>query len=232
MQEIPVFHDSNHQRAYLYKALRNRWISTKRPPGRDATTRLAAIEFDTVEAVRALPNRNHLFFVREDLSRVCEYVLIRRASNKCATAFALHHFCGIPRPELCRLLKMNKGHLTSQIGVGRLEAKAYIERPHVLLFLRRYDAPLPDFPLCLPESSDDLFLEIQRRIFFRSVGAHDVLNGSEEDRTAGNSLTLLQTAHLGSCRYCLEQRKIQLATLTERRQLGGQSACEDDSPRA
>lgn len=200
------FSDEAHVRAYLRKALKNLFALRRMRHGTDATTRLALVDFDSVEFGLTAIDRSRLLHVRSDLAKIGEYVLARRHSSKGATVFLMRFFFGYLPSEIMSLLKLNRKAFEKMLLTTRLEAKAYIERPHVLRFLLRQEANAPEFPKHLPEESEALFAELQRRMFFLPVGAHTPLEQLEQIySTSTGSLSLEQTAHLGSCRTCLQR---------------------------
>jgi hypothetical protein len=82
----------------------------------------------------------------------------------------------------------------------------YVERPQVLRFIQRHDKSIPEFSKSLPEDTELLFAELQRRMFFEAVGTHDVFADLAAVYSDSHRLlSLEQTVHLGSCRLCLHQ---------------------------
>lgn len=205
MKSSPTFSDEDHTRAYLYKALKNMFVSRKMRQGRDAISGLSVVDFDSVEAAVASVDRSQLLYVRSDLAAICEYAIIRRKTNKAAAAFTLRYFFGYLPSEVASLLRVNRATLDAFLQTARLEARAYLTRPGVLRFLDRREKKVPAFPRHLPERSDELFIEIQRRILADKEG--DCLTRAElSDLYDGEELrplSLKQAAHLVSCSFCL-----------------------------
>lgn len=200
------FSDESHVRAYLRKSLKNLFALRRMRHGTDAATRLALVNFDSVEFGLTAVDRSQLLHVRSDLAKISEYVLARRYSNKGATVFLMRFFFGYLPSEIMLLLKLNRKTFEKMLLATRLEAKAYVERRHVLRFLLQQEKSGPEFPKYLPDESEALFAELQRRMFFLPVGTHASFEQMEQIySTSTGSLSLEQTAHLGSCRPCLQR---------------------------
>jgi DNA-directed RNA polymerase specialized sigma24 family protein len=206
LEESPKFNDPAHEQAYLRKALKNLFTSRRLRQGKDASTRLALVDFDSLASALTAVDRGQLFNVRRDLARIAEYSLIRRTTSRGATAFIMRFFFGYLPSEIIALLKTNRKTFEKMLLRARLEAQAYVERPHVLRFIQRQDKSIPSFPNSLPEETESLFAELQRRMFFEAVGTHEVFDDlGAVYSDSSNLLSLEQTAHVGSCRLCLHQ---------------------------
>jgi DNA-directed RNA polymerase specialized sigma24 family protein len=206
MASAPDFSNTSEVQAYLRKSLRNLFLSVRMRQARDATSHLAPVDLDSLEFMQPSVDRSHLVYVRHDLARISEYVLMRRRSSKGATAFIMYFFFGYLPSEIMALLKLKRKTYEKMLLTARLEAKAYCERPQVLRFLHRYEKHATAFPHGLPGDSDALFAELQRRAFLHPVGSHEVFECLEETYSSSNApLTVEQTAHLGSCCSCLKR---------------------------
>jgi DNA-directed RNA polymerase specialized sigma24 family protein len=207
MKTTPDLPDEEHIRSYLYKALKNMFISRKLRHGRDAVSGLSVVEFDSVEFAMASVDRSKLLYVRSDLAAICEYVILRRGSSKAAVAFALRFFFGFLPTEAAALLRTNRIAFEALIQAGRLEARAFLERPGVLRFLDRRDKKAPSFPRYLPEDSNALFAELQRRLFSERDGncvPVQELTRRYTDPSA-SAVDTQEAAHLAGCRLCLSK---------------------------
>lgn len=204
----PVFEDDDHIRAYLYKSLKNTFLSKKLRTQRDAISGLNAVAFDSLEFAIPAIDRNHLFQVRDDLARICEYACIRRRTNRAASAFILRFFFGYLSDEVAAFLKAKQANVYTLIETARLEAKAYLYRPNALHFLRRSERKFsePFYPH-FPEQPETLFAEFQRQLFSQPEGT--CLPPEElRDRYLRPSAPAIkrqEIAHLTSCRACLSQ---------------------------
>ena len=118
------------------------------------------------------------------------------------------------------LLRMKRSNIDTLIDTGRLEAKTYLSRPGSLRFLSRNERKPPSFPRYLPEQSEALFTELQRRIFLEPEGA--CLPPEElKDRYLlpdAPPFTTPEITHLVSCLTCLNHasRLLGLPDLTLR----------------
>ncbi len=147
------FADETHVRAYLRKALKNLFALRRMRHGTDAATRLALVNFDSVEFGLTAVDRSQLLHVRSDLAKISEYILARRYSSKGATVFLMWFFFGYLPSEIMLLLKLNRKTFEKMLLTTRLEAKAYVERPHVLRFLLQQEKRALEFPKYLPDGN-------------------------------------------------------------------------------
>jgi DNA-directed RNA polymerase specialized sigma24 family protein len=220
MKSGPSFTDDDQIRAYLYTSLKNLFISKKLRHGRDAISGLLAVDFDSVEFVMSAVDRSQLLHVRSDLAGICEYACIRRSTSRAAAALILRFFLGYLPTEVMALFRAKRSNIDTLIDTARLEAKTYLNRPGTLRFLSRSARKSPSFPRYLPEQSEALFAELQRRIFSEPEGT--CLPPDElRDRYLlpdAPPFTTPEITHLVSCRTCLNQasRLLGLPDLTLR----------------
>jgi DNA-directed RNA polymerase specialized sigma24 family protein len=207
MKSGPVFTDDDEIRAYLYTSLKNLFISRKLRNGREAVSGLLAVDFDSAAFSLSAVDRSQLLHVRSDLAGICEYACIRRKTNRAAAALILRFFLGYLPTEVMALLRAKRSSVDTLIETARLEAKAYLNRPGVLRFLSRGERKATAFPRYLPERPDDLFAELQRRIFAETEGTClqvEELRGRYLNPDAP-AFTTQEVAHLVSCSACLSQ---------------------------
>ena len=205
MKSGPVFTDDDEIRAYLYTSLKNLSISRKLRNGREAVSGLLAVDFDSAAFSLSAVDRSQLLHVRSDLAGICEYACIRRKTNRAAAALILRFFLGYLPTEVMALLRAKRSYVDTLIETARLEAKAYLNRPGVLRFLSRGERKATSFTRYLPERPDDLFAELQRRIFAETEGT---CLPTEELRSRylnpdAPAFTTQEVAHLVSCSSCL-----------------------------
>jgi len=205
MKSSPVFTDDDEIRAYLYTSLKNLFISRKLRNGREAVSGLLAVDFESAAFSLSAVDRSQLLHVRSDLAGICEYACIRRKTNRAAAALILRFFLGYLPTEVMALLRAKRSYVDTLIETARLEAKAYLNRPGVLRFLSRGERKATSFPRYLPERPDDLFAELQRRIFSETEGTclpAEELRSRYLDPDAP-AFTTREVAHLVSCSACL-----------------------------
>ena len=225
MKSGPVFTDDDEIRAYLYTSLKNLFISRKLRNGREAVSGLLAVDFDSAAFSLSAVDRSQLLHVRSDLAGICEYACIRRKTNRAAAALILRFFLGYLPTEVMALLRAKRSYVDTLIETARLEAKAYLNRPGVLRFLSRGERKATSFARYLPELPNDLFAELQRRIFSETEGTClpvEELRGRylNPDTPA---FTTQEVAHLVSCNACLTHaiRALGLPDLVLRSFTGG-----------
>lgn len=207
MKSRPELLDDDQIRAYLYKSLRNLFISRRLRNGRDAISGLLVVDFDSVAYAMLAVDRSKLLYVRSDLARICEYSCIRRKSSRAAAALILRFFLGYLPTEAMAILKSKRAGIDALTQTARLEAKAYLERPGVLRFLDRSDKRLQLAPKNLPEDSEALLSELLRRVFSDKEGL--CFPAGELNERYGKSFAAPfstdEIAHLVSCRSCLRE---------------------------
>jgi DNA-directed RNA polymerase specialized sigma24 family protein len=207
MKSGRAFTDDDQIRAYLYTSLKNLFISKKLRSSRDAVSGLLAVDFGSVEFAMSAVDRSQLLTVRSDLAGICEYACIRRRTNRAASVLILRFFLGYLSTEVMALLRAKRSNVDTLIETARLEAKAYLNRPGVLGFLNRSERKSTSFPRYLPEKTDALFVELQRRIFSETE-ATCLPPETFEDRYLRPNAPAFSTqevAHLVSCRTCLNR---------------------------
>lgn len=207
MKSRPELPDDDQIRAYLYKSLRNLFISRRLRNGRDAISGLLVVDFDSVAYAMSAVDRSKLLYVRSDLARICEYACIRRRSSRAAAALILRFFLGYLPTETMAILKSKRAGVDNLTQTARLEAKAYLERPGVLRFLDRSDKRLQLAPKSLPEDSEALLSELLRRVFSEPEGPC-FATGELIDRygrSFASPFSTNEVAHLVSCRSCLHE---------------------------
>ncbi|AXC15548.1 hypothetical protein ACPOL_6312 [Acidisarcina polymorpha] len=205
MKNKPDLPDDDQARAYLYKALRNLFLSKRLRHGHDAVAGLLVVDFDSVAWAMSAVDRSKLLYVRSDLARICEYACIRRKSSRVAAALILRFFIGYLPTETMAILKSKRAGIDTLTQTARLEAKAYLERPSVLRFLDRSDKRPQASSKNLPEESDALFAELLHRIFAEPEG-QCFPAGVLKDRYGTSIESPFSTdeiAHLVSCHACL-----------------------------
>jgi DNA-directed RNA polymerase specialized sigma24 family protein len=205
MKTKPDLPDDDQARAYLYKALRNLFLSKRLRHGHDAVAGLLVVDFDSVAWAMSAVDRSKLLYVRSDLARICEYACIRRKSSRAAAALILRFFFGYLPTEAMAILKAKRAGIDTLTQTARLEAKAYLERPSVLRFLERSEKKTRPVTQSLPEESDALFAELLSRIFDEPEGSCFPPGYLEEryQDSPQNTFSTDEIAHLVSCRTCL-----------------------------
>src|SRR5260370_21840678 len=108
--------------------LRGAWISL---------TALSLADYDSIEngllAMRETLECTQAQFqvqVQEELRRICEYAVLRKASSKAAGVLILRFFYGYYPNEIAQILRTTRGAVDFLLRSARMEARAHINDPH------------------------------------------------------------------------------------------------------
>ncbi len=215
--------DADRIRAYLYRTLKNLFISKTRRNGRDAVSNLEISDFDSVQIALSAVDGSKLLLVRSQLTKICEYACTRRMTHKAGSVLILRFFFGYYPSEIAQLLRADRAAVDKLTHIARQEAKAYVTRPGVLHFLnqgereqrseskglsgreKRMETSRPQKEN-LPDDPAELKAELRERILSRAEG---VCLSKEEisiryDDESERPLSTTELAHLVSCRTCLD----------------------------
>jgi DNA-directed RNA polymerase specialized sigma24 family protein len=203
----PTFAGHDHIKAYLYKSLKNMLLSRWRRQRKDIVFGFPSVYFESIEFAIAAADRSSLPFVRSELAAICEYACMRRKSSRVGSALILRYFLGYSPDEITVILQWSRAQVHTNCETGRLEARAYLERPQILRFLNDVDRSAYSFPRELPHDTSALFDELMSRIFSRAEGpCLPPLELKERyQKGIGRGYNTNESAHLASCKACLDQ---------------------------
>src|SRR5262249_36500733 len=121
---------------YLHRMLRNRNLSNIRRNNRRPFERASSVEYDSAEAgLRALDPVNR-FLALEELRAICRYACARAEASKAGSILILRFFHGYYPSEIVRLAGISRESVDTWLRIARGEARAYLQDPARLAFLR------------------------------------------------------------------------------------------------
>jgi RNA polymerase sigma factor (sigma-70 family) len=203
---------------YLFSMLRNLYHKLARRARTSAIDDLSIVDYDSAERSLHAVDRHGIFFVREDLFRVCDYLCERKNSSRSASIFILRYLLGYYPSEVMKVVQSTRGAVDKAIRAARNEARMDLERPGVLQHMGSAREPrLPN-----PNGGDDslgLYLALRERIFRSCPGECLSCNLLRERyEQPGDGFATIELAHLVSCAACLDRanRMLGLPLLLER----------------
>ncbi len=132
---------------YLYRVLRNMRVSQMRRATRlqEATLVLSGT---SLENILSLPDHSSLERglnsveqkaqeqVQDELRRICQYAVARKASSKAGSVVMLRFFLGYYPEEIAQILKSPRAVIDKALQRARGEARLYLAEPDSLSFIR------------------------------------------------------------------------------------------------
>lgn len=202
---------------YLFSTLRNLYHRLLQRARTSAIDDLSIVDYDSAEHTLRAVDRNKIFFIREDLHRVCDYLCERRNASRSASIFILRYFLGYYPSEVALVVQSTRAAVDVAIRAARSEARLDLERPGVLQQIVGRERKSRT-----PKEADDshgLFLALRSKIFRSCIGecfTQSVLKAKYEQ--PGEGFSTAELAHLVSCPGCLDaaNRILGLPLLEER----------------
>lgn len=224
---------------YLYKCLRHIYLSNLSSSSREALQSVTVADFDSIQIALWSHNESDLLEQQNDLRRICNYVVWRKAYFKGASYFVLRFFHGYHLDEIAELAGLPLTAVHAKLSQARSEVQGYMREPgQPRLVAGRNAMPEPAL-LWNVVSSPDLFRELRRMILDARTG--DCLPEEEllaHYGSAGSpAISSSLLSHIVSCERCLSviDRRFRRPTLEDREPLfhvhseGGSS--RDGSPK-
>jgi hypothetical protein len=184
-------------KAYLYRSLRNLFLSSVARNTVAQQHQLSIYDYDNFRIGISAIDRGSLFSVREDLWSICRYACERKAGLRAASYFILRFFLEYCPSEIMALACTNRAAFDKNIQLMRGEVCSHMQHPGSPLFTRR----LAEDPK-LDGREGDLFQQL-------SLFIHTFCHGScltpEEIRflySTGVPVETTVLAHLVSCEPC------------------------------
>lgn len=203
---------------YLLTILRNLHHKLLKRARTSAIDELSIVDYEFVERSLKAVDRNGLYFIQEDLHRVCEYLCGRKNTSRAASIFILRYFLGYFPNEVINVVCSSRGAVDKAIRIARNEARLELQRPGVIQPFSNIGESKKDAPKALSDSQG-LFLALRNKIFKSCLGEcfdHSVLK--EKYQGSSDGFVAAELAHLVSCPKCLDRtnRILDLPLLSER----------------
>ncbi len=214
----PEISGINNVESYIYGILRHLHLSQIRKAANRQWQQFSPLECDSAEiGLRRSSILNDLE-VLDELRGICEFVCFRKESSKAASVLILRFFHGYYPREIADVLNNSIQTVKVWLYTARGEAKAYLNDPEKLRFLRaekhEQTSPVRDFN-SLAGDTAAILAELRQTIFSAIRGKHltedrlTELYGKTTDEIAA-ALSVDELAHLVSCASCLDRINIAL----------------------
>jgi len=198
----PALERLHNVEGYLYRMIRNLFVSEVRRRAQMQTVSLAPGDYETAQlGLRALPPNDQ---TRAELLSICHYACVRKESAPAASALILRFFHGYVVQETATLLRAPKQQITDWLKLARREARLFRADPTRLKFLSGESAGAFPAPAALQPGEDvieqlrALILQARQGECFTAAEWRQLY--SPEKRWA---LETPFAAHLASCAVCL-----------------------------
>jgi DNA-directed RNA polymerase specialized sigma24 family protein len=216
---------------YLYKSLRNIYMSGLARSSREALQFTSIAEFDSVQFALATNRIGDPLQKQNDLRKICCYSVWRKSHTKGASYFVLRFFHGYHHQEIADLACLPISAVYNKLRTFRTEVRSHLEQPGKLQFTNRDLPPTPAMHWS-PLSSIDLFKELRQTILAARTGAclseDELIALYPPEHSGPISCSLL--SHIVSCKRCLTliDQHLRRPTLKDREPLDALDASRED----
>ena len=189
---------------YLYKSLRNIYLSTLARSTREALQILSVVDYDSMQLAFAPRGTGDLLQLQNDLRRICSYSLWRKDRTKIASYFILRFFHGYQQHEIADMARSSIPVLYAKLREFRVEVRAYLRDSRKTRFFGQEMPPVPIYRKNLV-SSMELFQELLQTIHGSKSGnclPEEMLIGKYNSAVA-KPLSTSFLSHIVSCERCL-----------------------------
>ncbi len=214
----------NNIEGYLFTMLRNMHLSEARRASRlrgacISLTDLSLTDYDSIEngllAIRETLERTQAQFqvqVQQDLRRICEYAVLRKATSKAAGVLILRFFHGYYPNEIAQILRTTRGAVDFLMRSARTEARAYINDPHSFGTIAIQSTGKARFLTSIAASTEDFINELRAAILDSNRNECPPVASLLEPYRADEpeALDCSTLAHIVSCRDCLDRVNTEL----------------------
>jgi DNA-directed RNA polymerase specialized sigma24 family protein len=179
-------------KAYLYRSLRNLFLSSLTRSTRAQQHQLSIYDYDNFRIGISAIDRGSLLSVREDLWSICRYACERKADLRAASYFILRFFLEYCPSEIMTLACTNRAAFDKNIQLMRGEVCSHMQDPGPPVTRR----PVED------RQEGDLFQQLSH---FIHTFCHGQCLTSEKIRvlySTGRTVETTVLAHLVSCESC------------------------------
>lgn len=187
---------------YLYRMIRNLFVSDVRRRAQLPTVSLAPGDYETAQlGLRAQPPNDQ---IRAELLSLCQYACLRKESAPAASALILRFFHGYALQETATLLRAPKQQIYDWLKLARREARLFRTDPARLKFLSAVSVSNVSAPAALSPSED--VIEQLRTLIWQAQQGECFTAAEWRQLYSPEKRWALETpfaAHLVSCAVCL-----------------------------
>ena len=195
---------------YLYSLTRNLHISQLRRTAHSRFEQLSIIDYDSSEIGMRMIDLRDQIQVQDELRRVCYYACVRKETAWMASVLILRFFHGYYPSEIALVLRNSRQSVDVLLRCARREAKAYLENPRALSFMKERSTPAPTAPTAKPNlapATDALLDELRSMIL--SFKGGDCLSRKQLQKVyrtnSSEQIRCEDLAHFVSCEKCLDE---------------------------
>ena len=181
--------------AYLYTAVRNRYLSHVRRANRSPIGRLSTLDYDSAELSLRSSDPRTLLQVRQDLWMLCQYARTRSKTSKSGSILLLRFFHSFYPAEIAQIMIGTPQAVNFWISTARAEARRYLESPNG--FNWEVDR------ISQPSVDGDILAELRLETFRHPSGDCVPPETFRELYRKAAGLDAKVLAHIASCETCL-----------------------------
>lgn len=149
---------------YLYRCLKNIYLSSLARASRESAQVIATAEFDSLHLALQAADTEDLLQRQNDLRRICNYTVWRKESSKSASYLILLFFHGYSRREVAQIACLPIAAIYNKLKTARTELKGYFEQSGKLRVITGNQPPEPAVSVS-PVSTTELFDELRSTIW-------------------------------------------------------------------
>jgi RNA polymerase sigma factor (sigma-70 family) len=187
---------------YLYRMVRNLYLSRIRRGGGIQNRTVSIIDYDSAELGLRAADPQRQIQAREELLSICSYACVRKERSKAGSVLILRYFHGYYPGEIAYLLQCTRRAVDDWLRIARREVKHHLECPRRFSRLSE-DSQTPD-----DERNQPDFIARLRESIFRSRRGRCLTERELREIYEGEdprpAIPCATVAHIVSCRDCLE----------------------------
>lgn len=199
----PALDRLHNAEGYLYRMIRNLFVSEVRRRAQMQTVSLTPGDYETAQlGLRVLPPNDQTC---AELLAICHYACVRKESATAASALILRFFHSYALQEVVTLLRAPKQQVTDWLKLARREARLFRADPARLKFLSGESASNFPAPAALHPGED--VIEQLRALILQARRGECFTTAEWRQLYAPEKRWTLETpfaAHLASCLECLQ----------------------------
>ena len=195
---------------YIYVLLKNLCLANFRRNGRNRLSQLSIFEYETTEfAFSRLDLRDHEN-VRDELQRICSFLVVRKNQVRTAGVFILRFIHGYFPSEIALILRTSRPAIDVRVLEARREIKAFLDNPKNVKYIG-FDISEKELfkalPVQISTSQDDFLHDLRAAIFRFREGDHRSRKDLKSFYSGvyGGPIDIEWLSHLVSCPQCLDE---------------------------
>ncbi|HET9530782.1 MAG TPA: sigma-70 family RNA polymerase sigma factor [Blastocatellia bacterium] len=201
----PDLSEINNLEGYIYRMLRNMYLSHLRRASRGPAGPVSPVDYDSAEIILRAADAQSSVSARQELAIICHYACVRKETSRAGSVLILRFFHGYLPGEIALILQTSRQAVAELLRVARQEARLSLDQPRRLSFMREARTDLLSGSLFKRSQPD--FLNDLRSAIFRS--RHNSCVPAEQlekfySSEAPETINALTLGHVVSCPRCLD----------------------------